>query len=75
KFVNIVQTEQQGNNIQSIINQDVTIKTPTGDITEEQKVLAISDDNGATWHYINLSGMTKERLLKFYPAFNPKLNF
>lgn len=75
KFVNIVQTEQQGNNIQSIINQDVTIKTPTGDITEEQKVLAISDDNGNTWHYINLSGMTKERLLKFYPAFNPKLNF
>ena len=75
KFVDIQQIEHKGQNIQAIINQDVTILKNNEDVVERQRLLGVSVDIGATWYYINLNGMTKEKISDFYPAFNPNLNF
>lgn len=75
KFVDIQQIEHKGRNIQAIINQDVTIIKNNENVVERQRLLAVSEDNGATWYYINLNGMTREKISDFYPAFNLSLNF
>lgn len=75
KFVDIQQVEHKGQNIQAIINQDVTIFKDNENVNERQRLLAVSEDKGVTWYYINLNGMTKEKISDFYPAFNPNLKF
>lgn len=74
-FVDVGQIESAGRNIQAVINQEVTLDKHGEQVTEHQKVLAVSEDNGTTWHYINLTGTDKEKISRFYPELNKKLNF
>lgn len=74
-FINVNQIEKNGRNIQAVVNQEVTLDKAGEQVKQEQMVLAVSEDNGSTWHYINLSGMDKEKLSQFYPDLNKKLNF
>ena len=75
KFVDIQQIEQNGHNIQAIINQDVTILDNNENVVERQQLLGVSEDRGSTWYYISINGMNKEKISEFYPAINPKLTF
>ena len=73
QFKAIEQVERKGKNIQAVVNQDVTIIKAMNESVELQKVLAVSEDGGHSWHYINLSGMDKSKIEKYYPALNPNL--
>lgn len=75
EFVNVQQIEETGRNIQAVLNQKVTIDNKGEQNIETQKILAVSEDNGVSWHYINLTGMSKDQIYKFYPYFNDNLNF
>jgi hypothetical protein len=75
EFVGIHQVESNGSNIQAVIDQDVTLDKNGNRVADHQKVLAVSEDNGNTWYYINLTGTDKEKISRFYPELNKKLNF
>ncbi len=75
EFVGIHQIESNGINIQAVIDQDVTLDKDGNKVADHQKVLAVSEDNGNTWYYINLTGTDKEKISRFYPELNKKLNF
>ncbi len=73
QFQDVEQVERKGKNIQAVVNQDVTIVKEMNESIEHQKVLAVSEDGGHSWHYINLSGMDRSRIEKYYPALNPNI--
>ncbi len=73
QFKDIEQVERKGKNIQAVVNQDVTIVKEMNESIEHQKVLAVSEDGGHSWYYINLSGMDRSRIEKYYPALNPDI--
>lgn len=75
QFSGIDQIETQGSNIQAIISQTLTFANNNQKGEEKQKMLAISEDKGKTWHYLSLQGMDRSQLKKIYPSLNDNLNF
>lgn len=63
------------NNIQAIITQKLTLDSMSTDKTQLQKMIAISDNNGASWSFINIDGKTKEEIKAVFPLINPNLEF
>lgn len=72
-FKDVAQVETKGKNIQAVVNQEVTFLKDNIESIEHQKVLAVSEDSGHSWYYINLSGMDRSKIEKFYPALNPNI--
>ncbi|MCZ2101317.1 MAG: hypothetical protein LC107_07255 [Chitinophagales bacterium] len=72
-FKDVAQVETNGKNIQAVVNQEVTFLKDNIESIEPQKVLAVSEDGGHSWYYINLSGMDRSKIEKFYPALNPNI--
>lgn len=64
-----------GKKIQAIITMKVIYSGTENEKTEIQKMIAVSDDGGANWHFINIDGKTKAEMLKFFPDLNPNLKF
>ncbi len=63
------------NSIQAIINQVLTLDSMSIDRTQIQKMIAISDNNGKSWSFINIDGKTKEEITALFPLINPDLKF
>lgn len=61
--------------VQAIITQKVYYHTEGHDVEDLQKLIAVSNDYGATWQYINITGKTKADMIKFFPELNPTLEF
>lgn len=51
----------------SFVPQEVVIKAPDGRVVQESILLAVSEDEGKTWSFIDLSGMTPQLLAKHFP--------
>lgn len=65
----------EGKNIQAIITMKVIYSGTQNEKTEIQKMIAVSDDGGTKWHFINIEGKTKAEMLKFFPYLNQNLKF
>lgn len=72
-FAGIDQVFYDNGNIQAIIDQDITVQKSGSEEVERQKILAISEDNGTSWHYIVLAGMNREKVEQLYPNLNSKI--
>lgn len=72
-FAGIDQIFNENRNIQAIINQDITVQKNGSEEVERQKLLAISEDDGISWHYIVLVGMNREKVEQLYPNLNNKI--
>jgi hypothetical protein len=62
-------------NIQVVISQNVTFNTQNTDNVEVQKMIAVSEDKGNTWSYININKKSKTELSKFFPFLLEDLKF
>jgi len=71
----IYDISKKGKSLQAIITQKVYYLTSGNEVEELQKLIAVSDDNGTTWQYINITGKTKAEMIKFFPSLHPKLKF
>jgi len=63
------------NNIQAIISQKLTLDSMNLDKVQMQKMIAISENNGASWSFINIDGKSKEEIKSVFPLINPNLKF
>lgn len=63
-----------GENIQVIITQEVLFDNNGKSINELQKMLAVSDDSGKSWQFININNKTKTEVLEFFPSLNEHLS-
>ncbi|HEX5625986.1 MAG TPA: hypothetical protein VFX48_08210 [Saprospiraceae bacterium] len=66
---------RKGRNIQAVITQKVRMVGPAGEKIDLQKMLAVSDDLGESWHFMNITGKTKMQMQTFFPDLNPNLEF
>jgi hypothetical protein len=69
------QVEVDGTQIQAIITQIVHFSSVGQVKTEIQKMIAISEDFGQIWYFININGKTKSEMKMIFPSLNPNLEF
>ena len=55
--------------------QKITFKKGDESREELQKMIAISEDKGKSWKYINIGDNTKVEMTKLFPLINPNLKF
>ena len=58
---------KKGEELQCSLTQVTVMQTPDGKIEEEYALIAISDDKGDNWTFINTDGKDKETVLKAFP--------
>ncbi len=75
KLKSISQVSHEGKNIQAILSQVVMYDTNGIETSDEQKMIAISEDNGDTFQFINITNKSKKDLIKFFPDLNQNLEF
>ncbi|HMR88441.1 MAG TPA: hypothetical protein PKD51_09810 [Saprospiraceae bacterium] len=63
------------NNIQAIISQKLTLDSMDLDKVQMQKMIAISENNGVSWSFINIDSKSKEEIKSVFPLINPNLKF
>jgi len=61
--------------IQAIVTQKITYDIGSEQKDEIQKLVAISNDEGKSWQYINIGGKSREQIIKLFPLINSKLKF
>ena len=66
RFKNPNKFLKKGNELQCSLTQVTVMQTPDGKIEEEYAIIAISNDNGKNWTFINTDGKDKETVLKAF---------
>ncbi|MCZ2099940.1 MAG: hypothetical protein LC107_00200 [Chitinophagales bacterium] len=74
-FIGIQQIESNGDDIQVLLNQEAVMDLNGQEILEPQMILAVSEDSGSSWRYIQLVGMNKASIQAIFPALNQRLIF
>lgn len=74
-FSDMYDIENDGKTIQALVAQKVTFENNEGSKDEIQKMIAISEDSGKSWKYINIGKNTKAEMTKLFPVINPNLEF
>lgn len=67
------ETEAAGDEIHCLILQTIILKVPKGRMKSESYLLAISQDNGAHWFFIDTVNLTMESIKNVIPNYNPNL--
>lgn len=58
---------KKADELQCALTQIIVMQTPSGKIETETTLIAISDDNGQNWTFIDTSGKGKESMLMYFP--------
>ena len=74
-LLEIVDIQEDGSSIQAHVTQQVDAELNGEAKTEIQSVIAVSEDNGGTWYFINTYDNNRTQLEKVFPQLNPKLQF
>jgi len=64
---------EHSGDLQSTITQVMVMQTPEGKIESTSTMVAISEDDGENWVFLNASGMSKETVKSFYENMHPEL--
>jgi len=75
KFGKISDLESKGKTQQAVITQELTLEKNGNDSIVNQKILALSDDSGENWYYLNIDHQTKNEISKFYPYLLQDIDF
>jgi hypothetical protein len=75
KLKEILDIRSGRNSIQILLTQEVVFQKDDELVEDIQKTIAISEDNGNKWYFINIEGKSKEEVSTFFPALNPDLDF
>lgn len=71
----IIDIQSDRNSIQILLTQEIVFQKAGEIVTEVQKVIAVSEDNGDKWYFINIEGKSQEEVAAFFPALNANLKF
>lgn len=63
----------EGNELQSVVSQIMEMATPDGRIISTSYLIAVSADNGITWHFVDTAGRPLEEIRKAIPSISNKL--
>ncbi len=64
----------QGKELQCSLTQELLMKIPQGEILSEYTLIAISEDDGKSWKFLDTSGKSKETMLKYFPNLPPDID-
>lgn len=64
---------EHNNQLQAILPQGTTMKTPFGIVTAESSLLVISNDKGKSWWFIDTNVYKTDKLKSILPDLSPKL--
>lgn len=64
---------QAGNELHCLVSQSIIFETPPGKLKQESWLLAISNNNGKDWYFIDVSNLNEKKIKELFPAFNPAL--
>lgn len=59
--------------LQAILPQSTTLKTPFGELTAETYWIVISKDKGKNWYFIDTNVYKADKIKKILPDLSPKL--
>ena len=63
-----------GNQVHAIVTQTIVMGVPGGTVTSNSSLLAITDDNGEHWHFIDMAKLTDmDKIKAILPNYNPDL--
>ena len=65
--------EQAGSLMYALVPQTSPIKVPEGKLISESYLLAVSENNGEKWYFIDTAGLTDQTLPQIFPALVGKL--
>ena len=74
-LANIFDIQKDDKSVQAIITQAITLTYGLKDTTETQMLIAVSENQGNNWHYINITGKSKSEMKRFFPLLNQNLKF
>jgi hypothetical protein len=61
------------NQLQAVLPEITTIKTPLGELTVETSMIVISPDNGKNWWFIDTNVYKVDKLKNILPDISPRL--
>jgi hypothetical protein len=61
------------NQLQAVLPQSTTLKTPLGELTAETSWVVISTDKGKNWYFIDTNVYKADKLKSILPELSPKL--
>jgi hypothetical protein len=61
------------NTLQSLISQIINIKMPEGTLMSTAYLFAISEDEGKSWHFIDVSNKSTQQILDIIPIFSTEI--
>jgi hypothetical protein len=61
------------NQLQTVLPQSTTLKTPLGELTAETYWIVISDDKGKNWWFIDTNAYRADKLKNIIPDLSPQL--
>jgi hypothetical protein len=59
--------------LQTVLPQSTTMKTPLGELTAETNWIVISSDNGKNWYFIDTNVYQADKIKSVLPDLSPKL--
>ena len=62
-----------GDNLFSLVPQTIILKIPNGKLKTESYLLALSENNGDTWYFIDTSQLTMDNVKEMLPNYNMDL--
>lgn len=76
KFNNVDKVVRKGSNYQALVSQEVKFKAVGQPRVEVQKMVAVSNDGGDSWKFINVSnGKSDEEIRKIFPQLVEEFDF
>ena len=75
KIKNIADIQQDGESIQALLIQSVIFDTYGNESVDDQKMIAVSEDKGKSFQFINVTNKSKADIIKFFPDLNENLKF
>jgi hypothetical protein len=69
-----LEVAKAGNEVHTFVAQKLQMDVPNGTLIANSYLLAITKDNGKTWHFIDSSPLTKANIKELLPNYNLSLN-
>lgn len=75
-FSELETIHRQGSNYQALVYQDVVFNNAGNEKVEHQKMIAVSEDGGSSWTFINVSnGKPANEIRRLYPQLHNAIEF
>lgn len=62
-----------GKELHCLVSQSILFDTPPGKLKQESWLLAISNNEGKDWYFIDVSNLNDKKIKELFPDFNPDL--